>query len=166
MKDECAGAFLNFARQYQRAADLVFAADRSLESPAYHLYMHSIELACKAFLRTRNIQIVGTKRAKGHNVEALYDECQGLGLSVGQADREVKSVAHYLEIGNRYQGFRYFTSESMVIPDLAWTRDVVDKLLGVVAHFVEDFEKQDPPSTAAVKVSICFGNPEPQFYKQ
>jgi hypothetical protein len=49
--DAHAISFLAFARQYQKAANLLYESDKTLKAPTYFMYMHAIELALKAFLR-------------------------------------------------------------------------------------------------------------------
>jgi hypothetical protein len=38
-------------RQYQKAANLLYEADKTLTTPIYFLYLHAIELVLKAYLR-------------------------------------------------------------------------------------------------------------------
>jgi hypothetical protein len=57
--EEHAVSFFGPARHFQKAADLLPAADKELRDPINVLYFHAIELALKAFLRVHNLPIVG-----------------------------------------------------------------------------------------------------------
>jgi hypothetical protein len=93
-EDVLAMAFLNTARQYHEAAALMFAAHNektkaeryTLQEPTYFLFLHTVELALKAFLRAHNLPIHGTERMS-HGLTELYEECRSLGLVIGSEDR-------------------------------------------------------------------------------
>ena len=122
-----AAAFLGFGRQYQKAADLLYEADKTLTIPTYFMYSHAIELALKAYLRAANLPIVTDKKRKHHQIAALYSECKSLGLKIGPDDStDIASVVALLEDANEDQGLRYFkdncstvsrVQESSGIPD-------------------------------------------------
>ena len=152
-------AFLNMARDFQAAADIVSLKGGSLGGPVYFLYFHALELALKAFLRSHNIKILGTKR-QGHKLTDLYDECHGLGLTIGPDDRtDINNVVRLLEKGNKYQGFRYYNLESVTIPDLSWTRATVRRLMQVVEQRVESIFKTDTVAARAGKAIMVLGKP-------
>lgn len=149
--DETAMAFLNMAREYQDAANELFAVSESrsrvvpnhrpLSSPLSHLYFHTLELGLKAFLRAYGLPIEGTPR-KSHKLTKLYNECRGLGLVVDQDDRVgLGNIVELLESGNEGYGFRYFRSGSVVTADLAWAREIIQRFIVVIAREVE---KRDP----------------------
>ncbi len=130
-------SFLGFARQYQKAGDLLFNADKTLAAPIYFMYSHAIELALKAFLRASNLPVAGGKR-KHHRITELYEECHGLGLKVGADDAfDLRNVVVLLEGANEEQGFRYFKQEGSSMPELVWTRDTVERLLKAVEPSVK-----------------------------
>jgi hypothetical protein len=136
--DAHAISFLGFARQYQKAANLLYESDKTLTSPIYFLYSHAIELALKAFLRAANVPIVADGKRKHHQITELYEECRGLGLKVGHNDRfDLRNVVVLLESANEEQGLRYFKEKGSSIPELSWTRDTVDKLLQAVERSVK-----------------------------
>jgi hypothetical protein len=62
LPDAHAASFLGFAKQYQKAANLLYESDKTLSTPTYFMYMHAIELALKAFLRAADVPISGANR--------------------------------------------------------------------------------------------------------
>jgi hypothetical protein len=152
-------AFLNMARDFQAAADIVSLKGGSLGGPVYFLYFHALELALKAFLRSHNIRILDTKR-RGHNLTDLYEECRGLGLTIGPDDgTDINNVMRLLEGGNKYQGFRYFNLESVTIPDLSWTRATVRRLMQVVEQRVESTSEKNTVAVRGGKGIVVLGKP-------
>jgi|ERR1017187_2246383 hypothetical protein len=147
--DAHAVSFLGFAKQYHQAANELLdlhATDGLLRDPIYFLYFHAVEMALKAFLRAHDVRITGTPwvREKGHRLFELYEECRSLGLSLGQKDRiGIRNIVILLDSGNKYQGLRYFTLESGSLPDLTWTRNVVEQLIKAVQPEVETCAKRD-----------------------
>jgi hypothetical protein len=158
--DAHAISFLGFARQYQRSANLLYDADKTLSTPTYFMYMHAIELALKAFLRAFDLPI-GHGGRKHHEITELYEECRALGLRIGPDDRfDIGNVVGLLESANEEQGLRYFTEKGTSFPDLAWTRDVVEKLLCAVEPSVK--KKADADGIAAgkiVKANLTWSKP-------
>jgi hypothetical protein len=103
--DEHAISFFGLARQYQKAANLVYESNTNLKTPVYFMYMHAIELALKAFLRAANLPIVTDRQRKHHQIAELYEECRGLGLTIGPDDRvDIRNVVALLENANEDQG--------------------------------------------------------------
>src|SRR5580700_4082548 len=142
--DEHATSFLGIARQYQKAANLVYDSNKNLISPIYFMYAHAIELGLKAFLRAANIPIVADGKRKHHQITELYEECHGLGLRVGPDDRfDIRNVVVLLQGANEEQGLRYFKQKGSWIPELSWTRDAVEKLLQAVEPSVKKKAEAD-----------------------
>jgi hypothetical protein len=164
--DETAMAFLNMAREYHDAADELFAVSerrprvhpdhRPLSSPLSLLYFHALELGLKAFLRACGKPIEGTSR-RHHQLTKLYEECRTLGLVVDPDDRVgLGNIVNLLESGNEGHGFRYFRSGSVVTADLAWTREIVQRFIVVIAREVErrDPNALAPPRPAKMIVTV------------
>src|SRR2546430_5059234 len=132
---EEAMAFLNFARQYQKAAARLLAdveqeskvgSQVPLSDPIYFLYFQTVELALKAFLRFHG-EAVPTKGQAGHDIVELHRRCHFLGLRLNVDPDGLQSIVNLLASGHEDQGFRYFNLNSGgAIPDLPWTRDVVN----------------------------------------
>jgi len=157
--DVHAMAFFNFAREYQKAANQLLDLEPSLTNPIYFLYFHTVELALKAFLRSFNTPILGTKR-QSHKLTELYEECRSLGLRIGPSDRfEIGNIVGLLETGNEYQGFRYFNLKSAATADLLWTREVVEQLMQGVEPIVAARCEKDAIPEAAAKLTMILGRP-------
>jgi hypothetical protein len=141
-------AFLNMARIYHDAANKLFELGHSglTSEPIYFLYSHTVELALKAFLRSRNVRI-----ARTHELTKLYGECRRLGLVVGPSD-QAESIVSMLDVGNRNQRFRYFSLGGTSRPSLPWTREVVGKLIQAVELLVRP-EPDTSPAPAAMIVT-------------
>ncbi|HEX3747648.1 MAG TPA: hypothetical protein VHW09_27120 [Bryobacteraceae bacterium] len=160
--DAHACAFLGFAKQYQKAGNLLFDRhDQMLGNPAYFLYAHTIELALKAFLRAAGLPIVTDKKRKSHHITGLYEECHALGLRIGPQDRfDIRNVIVLLEGANQDQGLRYARGKSASFPDLSWTREAVESLLGAVEPSVKKKMESDGivPATPA-RFDFVFSTP-------
>jgi hypothetical protein len=103
------------------------------------LYAHSIGLALKSFLRAQGLPIVEGKSPRCHHrLTKLYEECKALGLNIGPPDdrTDIGTIVYLLDGANEDQGLRYFNMKSASFPDLAWTRETVEKLVRVVAPHV------------------------------
>jgi hypothetical protein len=159
--DAHASSFLGVARQYQKAANLLYESDKTLRSPTYFMYFHTIELALKAFLRAADVSIVADGKRKHHKVTELYEECRGLGLRIGHDDRfDLRNVVVLLEGAHEEQGLRYFKQKGSSIPELSWTRDAVEKLLRAVEPSVKKKAETDGIVPGrAVKFDLVFGKP-------
>jgi hypothetical protein len=106
--------------------------------------LHAIELALKAFLRTAYVPIVADGKRKHHQITELYEECRGLGLTIGPGDRfDIRDVVVLLEGANEEQGLRYFKTKGSGFPQLSWTRDAVEKLLRAVQPSVKKKAEAD-----------------------
>jgi hypothetical protein len=162
VSDVHAVSFFAFACHYQEAANLLFLSDSSLDSAINFLYSHAVELALKAFLRSNNLPILGTRgERKHHQLTKLYEECRGLGLKIGADDRfDIGNIVSLLEAGNEDQALRYFNSKSLATPELSWTREVVEQLMRAVEPRVDARAKQDGiVAGRAVKFAITINRP-------
>jgi hypothetical protein len=155
-------AFLNMARQYQKAASRLLDSvaeepkegpQEPLSDPIYFLYFQTVELALKAFLLFHG-EKVPTKGQDGHDIVELHRRCGALGLR--HADpMGLGNIVYLLASGHEEQGFRYFSLKGGAIPDLSWTREMVDLLIQSLREVVVDDEGSDE----AVKVQILVGKP-------
>ena len=144
------GAFLNMAREYQRAANTLFARTKDVTSPIYFLYAHTLELAFKAYLGSHGCSV-----PQIHDLKSLCKSCQKHGLHV---NRELANVIHLLESENEVHGFRYFAFVSTGIPEIGYLRQVVDDLMVTVAKDVERTLSKDSNKRAVLKFIV--GKPE------
>jgi hypothetical protein len=159
--DVSAMAFLNSARSYHGAANRLFES-QPFRDPTYFLYFHTVELLLKAFLRSENVPILGTRR-QSHRLTDLYEECRNLGLVIGQHDGfEIGNIVSLLDSGNEYQAFRYFNLESQVMPDLRWTHEVVEQLMRAVESKLGAPSPQNVRPGRGVKGVMVIGQPVPQ----
>jgi hypothetical protein len=146
-------AFLNYARQYQEAAEELFNRKPHLSRVLNALYFHVVELLLKAYLRAHNIN------PWGHEIGKLYKECRGLGLMISPDDRlGLENIVSLLESGNTDMAFRYFSLKSGKEADLTWTREIVGQLMEVVDPFVES-KKDAAADGIAVKATVTWGKP-------
>jgi HEPN domain-containing protein len=155
-------AFLNRARQYQKAASRLLDSVQSeteegnlvpLSDPIYFLFFHTVELALKAVLRFHG-ETVPRGRA-GHDIVELHRRCHALGLRLKGDPYDLQNIVGLLASGNNDHGFRYWSLSSGAIPDLSWTRDVVNALIQVVREQVDN----DAPPGPVVKLQIIVGKP-------
>jgi len=163
-KEVSPAAFLNGAKRYGEAADLLLSlsgtAGISLD-PIYMLYFHAAELALKAFLVFKGVKTKDLKsRSWGHNLEKMYKEALGLGLAPEAAhSMDIHNVMELLHSGNRQEAFRYFTWEPRFIPEVAWAGKVVNLLIGLVEYRI-DYTKGKPGG--AVTFNVVIGRPSPK----
>jgi hypothetical protein len=76
----------------------------------------------------------------GHKLSDLYGECSALGLVIGPDDRtQIENIVALLDSVNEASGLRYFMGPG-ALPDLAWTREVVGRLLDAVEPHVNSAE--------------------------
>ena len=105
--------FYNLAEDFYKAANLCTTArkERSVRFKfshvPYYLHTHSIELALKAYLRTRDITEAELKKSFGHGIVGLLAKCEGLGLKFRKPKR-TRELVHFLNELTRKQAFRYF----------------------------------------------------------
>ena len=161
--DEHAASFLAFGRQYQKAANLLYEADKTLKVPTYFMYLHAIELALKAYLRAANLPVVAGKKRKHHQVTELYEECKTLGLRIGTEDpSDIRNIVSMLDDMNMDQGLRYFTRNPSSTPEMSWVRDTVENLFRAVEPSVKARAEADGVGSGrAVSFSLMFNKPYP-----
>ena len=152
-QEVAAKALLNFARQYRKAAEIVFEHEPVASPPLYQLYFHTVELLLRSYL-----QASGKNPRKGHKISHLYKQARQLGLAIEGDPLGLQNIVNLLERGNTGAGFRYFTRESGSLPEISWTREVVGRLLEVVSRFLESRFGPSVPGPA-VKLVITFSKP-------
>lgn len=145
-----AGALLTYAEQYHHAATLLFPVRQQVEAPLYFMYAHAIELALKAYLRTRNVTT-----NVNHSLSKLKELCEANGMQAGQ---HLRNVIELLESEHAKQGYRYFLAKSTVRPSPDYVRDVVDALVPTVAAQVRQQPTTDVDQTIVAKFIV--GKPE------
>jgi hypothetical protein len=78
-------------------------------------------------------------------------------LVVDQDDKVgLENIVNLLNSGNENQGFRYFSSGTVVTADLEWAREIIERFMTVVAREVpkRDPSAGDPPRPAKVIVTV------------
>jgi hypothetical protein len=153
-------AFLNMARQYQKAGSRLLESVAQepkvgpqvpLSEPIYFLYFQTVELGLKAFLLFHG-EVVPKGQA-GHDIIELHRRCVSLGLR--HADpMGLGNIVNLLASGHEEQGFRYFSLKGSAIPDVFWTREIVDLLIQSLREVVVD-----DGSPGALKVQLLIGKP-------
>ena len=153
-------AFLNMARQYQKAGSRLLESVAQepkvgpqvpLSDPIYFLYFQTVELGLKAFLLFHGEAV--PKGQAGHDIVELHRRCGALGLR--HADQVgLLNIVNLLASGHEEQGFRYFSLKGSAIPDLSWTREIVDLLIQSLRQVVVD-----DGSPGALKVQLLIGKP-------
>jgi hypothetical protein len=74
----------------------------------------------------------------------------------GHADQMgLLNIVNLLASGHVEQGFRYYSLKGSAIPDLSWTREIVDLLIQSLREVVVDDEADD----RIVKIQILVGKP-------
>ena len=149
------------AREFFSAAEELFASENRPQAPhkwvnpIYFGYSHAVELALKAFLRSHNPKV-----EFGHKLTELYKECRALGLAIGPDDRtEIGNIVALLDPVNEESGFRYFMGAG-ALPDLAWTRGVVGRLIEAVEPDVMRAEADQPSGLGkVVGIRMIIGKP-------
>jgi hypothetical protein len=149
--DEHAASFLAFGRQYQKAANLLYEADKTLKVPTYFMYLHA------------NLPVVAGKKRKHHQVTELYEECKTLGLRIGTEDpSDIRNIVSMLDDMNMDQGLRYFTRNPSSTPEMSWVRDTVENLFRAVEPSVKARAEADGVGSGrAVSFSLMFNKPYP-----
>jgi len=158
LPDVTALGWLNSARRFAAAANHLVDdhPDEFLEDAIYFLYSHALELALKAFLLSHNRPI-----KKVHDLEKLYRDCRSLRLVLnGRDPLDLVNITSLLEKANENQGLRYFNMKSSWLPDLAWTRAVIEDLLAAVEPFAKAARKHQNQSLA-VKLRVKVQKPVP-----
>jgi HEPN domain-containing protein len=153
--------FLFRAREFFSAGQELFASEARQQAPnkwanpTYFNYAHAAELALKAFLRSHNPEI-----KFGHELASLYQECQALGLAIGPDDlTQIGNIVTLLDSANKDSGLRYFMGPGP-LPDLAWTEEVVGRLIAAVEPHVQLAEAISPSGLGkVVAMKLVFGKP-------
>src|SRR6266516_7100953 len=127
-----AEACLIMAQQYHLAATTLLPIHQRAEHPLYFLFTHAIELALKAYLRSRGLST--PRGQQGHALQKLFEQCQRNGL---QGGFDLRNVIQLLESENKQHGFRYFLFAGTGRPDIKYLREVVDELMGVIEQEVK-----------------------------
>jgi hypothetical protein len=126
-----------------------------LSDPISFLYFQAVELGLKAFLLSHGETV--PKGQAGHDILELHRRCRSLGLHHPD-QMGLGNIVYLLASGHEEQGFRYFSLKGGAIPDLSWTREIVDLLIQALREVVVDSEGSDE----AVKVQILVGKPYEQ----
>ena len=147
-----AEAFFNTAQQYHLAARTLLPRHQQAESPLYFLFVHTIELAFKTYLRSRGI--VTPRAQRGHALRDLLEQCHRNGL---QVDLDLRNVVQLLESENSRHGFRHFSFEGTGRPDITYLREVVNELMRVIEE-----EVCQRPTTGLSSVVLKFIVDRPQ----
>jgi hypothetical protein len=162
-KEVTPAAFMNGAKQYRNAGDILLSARESTEAaldPTYMLYFHAAELALKAFLVFRGERTSALKSNWKHNLERLHREALLRGLDPEPAESlDLQNVIHLLHSGNQDEAFRYFTWESRSMPDIEWSSKVVNFLINLVEKRIGYVQKESGP---AVKADLVWSQPSPK----
>jgi hypothetical protein len=124
-------------------------------NPIYFAYSHAVELALKAFLRSLNPEV-----KFGHILKDLYKECEALGLIIGPGDRaQIGNIVALLDSVNEKSGLRYFMGPGP-LPEMAWTREVVGRLIEAVEPHVRRAEVKHPSELGKpVGIRFVIGKP-------
>lgn len=153
-----AKAFFNKALDYQRAANELFDVRQQppISDPVNFPYFHSLELALKAFLRSRDLPVPSGQ--EGHRVTNLHAKCLQVGLVIGPVKGfDAKYLLSVQEAGNEHQAFRYFYPRSRLLPLSALISAFVEQLMQAVKANVEVHRDT---STRRGFTSIAFGTPK------
>ena len=166
LKTSKAHAMFFFLRagEFFSAAEKLFASENRAkapnkwEYPIYFCYSHAVELALKAFLRSHKPEV-----EFGHELTKTYKKCVALGLVIGPDDRtHIGNIVTLLDNGNEKSGFRYFMG-SGALPDLAWTREVVGRLIDAVEPHAIRAEKDNASGLGkVVGIRLIIGKPTPR----
>ena len=124
---------LRYANEYQRASVVVKEQDNASVVP-YMLLAHSLELALKAYLRTRGATL-DELRLLGHSLPDLHREA--LDRSIGRLwpqAAELLPTLELLDAANHRQGLRYIITGVTHYPD--WTA-ATSLAEGLIAALIE-----------------------------
>lgn len=109
---------LHYAHQYQRASILVMEEDSRSVVP-YMLIAHALELALKAYLRTRGAAMGDLKKAR-HSLPKLHDDAMKKGLgTLWPPAADLLVTLQILESANDQQAPRYIVTGIASRPN--WT---------------------------------------------
>ena len=151
-------AYLTKARAFFSAAERLLNPNDAFDAPVNFLHGHAMELAFKAFLRTKDV--IAVEKFKTHVLSVLCEECQARGLVVGPDDKtDLGNVVGILDHMNEAEGLRYFNPDLSMLPDPTWTHNTVGQLITVVASHVEAYSRQHPPDTTTKRQAFILGKP-------
>ena len=102
------------------------------DTVSYHLHMHSIELALKAFLRANGTTNDQLKRLYSHNLTTLLEKCTEYGISLGDNKKHTELVVSWLNQHGKAQTFRYFESGYFELLSILDVRTSNERILAVV----------------------------------
>jgi hypothetical protein len=129
--------FYNLAEDFYKAAILCATAreERTVRFKfghvPYYLHTHSIELALKAYLRTRAITEAELKKSFRHGFIDLLAKCEELGLKFRKPKR-TRELVHFLNELTKDQAFRYFYGGAKQLPELHEMREGNERILAAV----------------------------------
>ena len=137
---------------YCRAARTLLQLHQQAESPLYFLFVRTIALAFKAYLRSRGI--VTPRGQRGHALRDLLEQCHRNGL---QVDLDLRNVVQLWESENSKHGFRHFVFEGTGRPDINYLREVVNELMRVIE---EEVSKRPTTGLSSVVVKFIVDRPQ------
>lgn len=142
---------MNMARQYHLAARTLRPLEPQAHAPVYFLFTHTIELALKAYLRSRDVAIQHGQ--PGHALRDLLSQCRENGLPISL---DLQNVVQLLESENRQHGFRYFLFESTFVPEISFLSEVVDVLMREIDEKVREVEEDviNQPTTDRPRIVL------------
>jgi hypothetical protein len=129
--------FYNLAEDFYKAAILCATAREErtarfkFSHVPYYLHTHSIELALKAYLRTRAITEGELKKSFRHGLVDLLAKCEALGLKFRKPKR-TRELVQFLNELTRNQAFRYFYGSATQLPALYEMREGNERILAAV----------------------------------
>jgi hypothetical protein len=129
--------FYNLAEDFRNAAILCATAREEqtvrlkFSHVPYYLHTHSIELALKAYLRTRGITEAELKNSFRHGFVSLLAKCEELGLKFRKPKR-TRELVHFLNKLTKDQAFRYFYGGGTQLPALHEMREGNERILAAV----------------------------------
>lgn len=129
----------SYAKDFSEAADIILEkkGESALFPPLYYLYGHSIELALKAFLRTRGRSLDDLKKL-GHDIGKIYPKAMEAGLSAevslttGQAEALELFSSYYMN-----KEFEYIKTGYKKLPTTSVLRDAADALVSGLKRLCE-----------------------------
>jgi HEPN domain-containing protein len=160
-----ARAYYSMALRYLGAANKLYSLSLATGkaahfwawfNPIQFLYFHAIELALKAYLWSFNLNVERT-----HNITNLYRQCRDRGLKIRADDLTgIANVVSLLDSNNEGKDFRYFSSKSRGnLPELSWTRDEANQLMGVVGRRLRRMGFTTKPGQPIVRLVGILGKP-------
>jgi hypothetical protein len=97
----------------------------------YHLHTHSIELALKAFMRAKGVDVKDLKNKCGHGMTGLMTAAIERKLKVRKPKRSQQILGRLDQLG-KVQTFRYFEAGILSLPALEEVREFNERMLTAV----------------------------------